>query len=194
MRQYSIDARNIKNPIYPCPIQMGGKNANGQMLSIGNYYLSLDGKPFFGVCGEAHFSRMNRELWEDEIIKMKAGGLNIIATYIFWIHHEEIEGTFDFSGNKDLRFFLELCKKIICMLFYVSVPFPMENAEMAVFLTGSMVSLSIFAAMILPICIIPDAFMNRSINRLKDCYSKTMVLSLVYSWRTNMSMLPVPGK
>lgn len=25
MRQYSIDARNIKNPIYPCPIQMGGK-------------------------------------------------------------------------------------------------------------------------------------------------------------------------
>lgn len=83
MRQYSIDARNIKNPIYPCPIQMGGKNANGQMLSIGNYYLSLDGKPFFGICGEAHFSRMNRELWEDEIIKMKAGGLNIIATYIF---------------------------------------------------------------------------------------------------------------
>ena len=77
---------------------------------------------------------------------------------------------------------------------FMSVPFPMENAEMAVFLTGSMVSLSIFAAMILPICIIPDAFMNRSINRLKDCYSKTMVLSLVYSWRTNMSMLPVPGK
>ena len=111
MRQYSIDARNIKNPIYPCPIKMGGKNANGQMLSIGNYYLSLNGKPFFGICGEAHFSRMNRELWEDEIIKMKAGGLNIIATYIFWIHHEEIEGTFDFSGNKDLRIFLELCKK-----------------------------------------------------------------------------------
>ena len=111
MRQYSIDARNIKNPIYPCPIQMGGKNANGQMLSIGNYYLSLDGKPFFGICGEAHFSRINRELWEDEIIKMKAGGLNMIATYIFWIHHEEIEGTFDFSGNKDLRLFLELCKK-----------------------------------------------------------------------------------
>ena len=177
MRQYSIDARNIKNPIYPCPIQMGGKNANGQMLSIGNYYLSLDGKPFFGICGEAHFSRINRELWEDEIIKMKAGGLNMIATYIFWIHHEEIEGTFDFSGNKDLRLFLELCKK---NHMYV--------------LTGSMVSLSIFAAMILPICIIPDAFMNRSINRLKDYYSKTMVLSLVSSWRTNMSTLPVPGK
>ena len=80
------------------------------------------------------------------------------------------------------------------MSFYVSVLFLMENAETVVSPIGCMDSLSIFAAMILPICIIPDAFMNRSINRLKDCYSKTMVLSLVYSWRTNMSMLPVPGK
>ncbi len=111
MREYSIDAREIKNPIYKAPINMGGCNAAGQELAIMNYYLTLGGNPFFAVCGEAHFSRMNPELWEDEIIKMKQGGLNIIASYIFWIHHEEIEGEFDWSGGRNLRRFLELCKK-----------------------------------------------------------------------------------
>lgn len=111
MREYKIDARNIKNPIYPAPIDMGGYNDKGQALSITNYYLQIDEKPFFAICGEAHFSRMNEALWEDEILKMKMGGLNIVASYIFWIHHEEIEGKFDWSGNKNLRKFVELCKK-----------------------------------------------------------------------------------
>ncbi len=111
MREYSIDARNIKNPIYPAPINMGGCNDKGQAFSIQNYYLQYDEKPFYAICGEAHFSRMNEKLWEDEIIKMKMGGLNIIASYIFWIHHEEMEGQFDWSGNKNLRRFVELCKK-----------------------------------------------------------------------------------
>ena len=30
---------------------------------------------------------------------MKAGGVDIVATYVFWIHHEEIEGQFDWSGR-----------------------------------------------------------------------------------------------
>lgn len=111
MREYSIDARRIKNPIYKATIDMGGCDRNGKKLEIGNYYLQYDGKPFFAICGEAHFSRINAELWEDEIIKMKQGGLNIIASYIFWIHHEEEEGKFDWQGNKNLRKFLEICKK-----------------------------------------------------------------------------------
>lgn len=111
MREYQIDARKICNPIYPAPIEMGGSDDKGQKLEIMNYYLQLNDTPFFAICGEAHFSRMNEALWEDEIIKMKMGGLNIIATYIFWIHHEEIEGEFDWTGNKNLRKFIELCKK-----------------------------------------------------------------------------------
>ena len=42
---------------------------------------------------------------------MKAGGINIIATYIFWIHHEEEEGRFRFDGNRDIRRFVQLCRK-----------------------------------------------------------------------------------
>jgi beta-galactosidase GanA len=40
--------------------------------------------------------------------KIKAGGISVIATYIFWIYHEEIEGEFDWTGRRDLRHFLEL--------------------------------------------------------------------------------------
>ncbi len=42
---------------------------------------------------------------------MKAGGIRIVSTYIFWIHHEEIEGQFDWSGRRDLHRFVELAGK-----------------------------------------------------------------------------------
>ena len=37
--------------------------------------------------------------------------MDIIATYVFWIHHEEEEGVFDFTGQRNLHRFLELCEK-----------------------------------------------------------------------------------
>lgn len=42
---------------------------------------------------------------------MKAGGTQIVATYVFWIPHEEVEGQFDWSSHRDLRKFVELCAK-----------------------------------------------------------------------------------
>ena len=61
--------------------------------------------------GEIHFSRLPHEYWEEAILKMKSGGINVISTYVFWSIHEEKEGVFDWSGDRDLRHFLELCKK-----------------------------------------------------------------------------------
>ena len=42
---------------------------------------------------------------------MKAGGVDIASTYVFWIHHEEIEGQYDFSENRDLNYFVKTCKE-----------------------------------------------------------------------------------
>jgi hypothetical protein len=42
---------------------------------------------------------------------MKAAGVQIVSTYIIWIHHEETEGVFDWSGQRDLRRFVQLCAK-----------------------------------------------------------------------------------
>lgn len=80
-------------------------------IDVNSYYMSLDGKPAIPVLGEFHFSRYPQEQWEEEILKIKAGGITILPTYVFWAIHEEREGVFDWSGNKNLRHFLELCKK-----------------------------------------------------------------------------------
>src|SRR5581483_8516024 len=57
-------------------------------------------------------SRYPREEWRDELLKMKAGGLTVVSTYVFWIHQEEVEGKFDWSGQRSLGDFLELCKDL----------------------------------------------------------------------------------
>ncbi len=96
-------------------LEMGSDNAgrspDGSTLTVNSRYLVLDGKPWLPVMGEFHFSRYPQKYWEEEIAKMKAGGVQIISTYIFWIHHEEIEGQFDWSGQRDLRTFVELCAR-----------------------------------------------------------------------------------
>ncbi len=74
-------------------------------------YLTKDEKPWFPVMGEIHFSRYRAELWEESLRKMKAGGLSIASVYVIWIHHEEEEGKFDFTGSRSLRCFLEAAKK-----------------------------------------------------------------------------------
>jgi hypothetical protein len=70
-----------------------------------------DGKPWYPIMGEMHYSRCRAADWESSILKMKAGGIQVISSYLIWNHHEESEGRFDWTGDRDLRTFLELCRK-----------------------------------------------------------------------------------
>ena len=36
------------------------------------YFLTRDGKPWYPVMGEIHFSRLKESLWRDAVAKMKA--------------------------------------------------------------------------------------------------------------------------
>lgn len=87
------------------------KSPSGRVLGVNSRYLTLDGKPWLPVMGEFHFSRFPDSQWEEELLKMKAAGVNIVATYVIWIHHEEIEGQFDWQGQRNLRAFAQLCAK-----------------------------------------------------------------------------------
>lgn len=109
--EYSIDATATPPPPETGFLNMGGTSPTGHELAVNSRYLSLDGKPWLPVMGEFHYSRYPEKYWNEELLKMKAGGVQVVATYIFWIHHEEIEGQFDWSGQRDLRHFIELCKK-----------------------------------------------------------------------------------
>lgn len=75
-------------------------------------YLMKDDKAWFPVMGEMHFTRYHEELWEESLRKIKAGGVTIVSTYLIWIHHEEEEGVFDFSGCRNIRKYVELCGKV----------------------------------------------------------------------------------
>ncbi len=106
-----VDASKAVAPPQALPFATGGRSPDGHVLSVNNRYMLLDGKPWFPVMGEFQYSRYPAEHWEEELLKMKAGGIRIVSTYIFWIHHEEIEGQFDWSGRRSLRRFVELADK-----------------------------------------------------------------------------------
>lgn len=75
-------------------------------------YLTRDGKPYIYRMGEIHYSRVKCCDWERELRKMKDGGIDIIASYVFWNHHEDVCGEFDFSGNRDIRGFVDACERL----------------------------------------------------------------------------------
>jgi hypothetical protein len=113
-----FDARDSIPTPSPVPTKLGSNRApDGSTLTVNSQYLMRDGKPWIPVMGEFHYSRYPEAYWEEEILKMKASGVQVIATYVIWIHHEEIEGQFDWSGQRDLRRFAELCAKHGMLLY-----------------------------------------------------------------------------
>ena len=79
--------------------------------------LIRNGKPWFPVMGEFHYSRYRKQDWKKELQKMKAGGIDIVASYVIWIHHEEEEGRFFVGENCDLAHFLELIQELGMLMF-----------------------------------------------------------------------------
>ena len=73
--------------------------------------LLVDGRRVVPVMGEIHYSRLPEDEWESAVKNMKAGGVTMIATYVFWNHVEELEDQWDWSGSRNLRHFLEICKQ-----------------------------------------------------------------------------------
>ncbi len=86
-------------------------NPDGRTIEVDRHGFIIDGHYALPVMGEIHYARVPRCEWRREIQKMRAGGITIIATYCFWIHHEAEEGRWDWSGNKDLHAFLLVCQE-----------------------------------------------------------------------------------
>lgn len=90
-------------------------------FGTGDYDLKVDNKgillrqpdgsmaPLLPVMGEIHPSRVRESDWSRELDKMKEGGITVVACYLFWSHHEAKEGQFDWTGNRNIRRFVQLC-------------------------------------------------------------------------------------
>ncbi len=82
------------------------RNPAGAAIGVDATSLLLNGRRWMPVMGELHYTRVPADRWREELLKMKAGGIDCVASYVFWIHHEELEGRHDWSGDRDLRRFV----------------------------------------------------------------------------------------
>jgi hypothetical protein len=93
-------------------VNYGGMNqmlAPKSPVSYDERSVFVNGRRVLLSCGEMHYPRSTRAMWPSLLERSKALGLNTIATYVFWNYHEASRGIFDFSGERDLGHFLDLC-------------------------------------------------------------------------------------
>ncbi|MFJ4902125.1 beta-galactosidase [Streptomyces sp. NPDC088727] len=109
------------------PLANAGGAAGGITYGVTRNGWSRDGVPWYPVSGEFHYVRHPAGLWERELGKMRAAGVGIVATYVFWNHHERTEGTFDWTGRRNLRAFVAAAQRQ-GMLVWLRVG-PFINAE-----------------------------------------------------------------
>ncbi|MGO4421522.1 beta-galactosidase, partial [Streptomyces sp. MCAF7] len=91
---------------------MGSSADAPHSLTIDSQSLIRDGRRWIPVMGEFHFSRYPAAEWREELLKIKAGGIDLLATYLFWNQHEDERGTLRFDGDLDLRRFVTLCGEL----------------------------------------------------------------------------------
>ncbi len=78
---------------------------------VGEKTFLLNDKPFVVKAAEVHYPRIPREYWGQRIKMCKALGMNTLCIYIFWNAHEQQQDVFDFTGNNDIRAFVQLAQK-----------------------------------------------------------------------------------
>lgn len=88
------------------------RNPAGSVIGVDSLSLLLDGRRWMPVMGELHYTRVPAASWREELLKMKAGGIDCVATYVFWLHHEEVEGVHDWSSDCDLRRFVSTVAEV----------------------------------------------------------------------------------
>ena len=109
---HSIDlTQNVTEPKATNLGQGTNFNPAGDTITADNRSFFFNEKPWMPVAGEFHFSRYPENEWYDELSKIKAGGIEIVSTYVFWIHHQEQPGEFDFAENKSLRYFVKSMRR-----------------------------------------------------------------------------------
>ena len=90
----------------------GYPEARSFVIDYENNCFLKDGKPFRYISGCFHYFRVPRFYWKDRLMKMKAGGLNSVQTYVAWNIHEPVHGQYNFEGDADLVSFIELANSV----------------------------------------------------------------------------------
>ncbi|MCE0535558.1 beta-galactosidase [Kineosporia rhizophila] len=109
MPELSIRFRDWEEPAGRLP--MGDAGAHHR-VGLTSRHLLRDGRPWIPVSGEIHYSRVPRERWRERLVLMRSGGIDVVSTYLIWIHHEPVQGQARFDGDLDVAEFVRLCAEL----------------------------------------------------------------------------------
>lgn len=103
------------------------------MIQIQQQEFIKDGKKTIILSGEIHYFRTDPNNWPFLLDKLIETGCNVVASYVPWIIHEEIEGDYDFKGKKhpshNLKAFIKLAQSKGLMVFLRPGPFIMAEMK-----------------------------------------------------------------
>ena len=106
---------------------MGETQRNGNPVVLTERGIEIGGRYEVLLCGSLFYFRLPRAVWQDRIAKLKAVGYNCVDVYFPWNYHEKEDGSFDFTGERDVRAFLQALKE--AGLFVIARPGPYICSE-----------------------------------------------------------------
>lgn len=77
--QHEIDLQKASNPPLNY-LNLGNAGPVGNEIRVNNIYMEIGGKPVLPVMGEFHYVRTDHRYWRDTLLKMKASGVDMVAT------------------------------------------------------------------------------------------------------------------
>lgn len=103
----SVRPQPWPRPARRAPMPAASEGALG--LAVTDRALIRNGTSWIPISGELHYSRTPRARWGERARQLRAGGITVVATYVFWIHHVPLPGDARFDGQLDVAAFVDEC-------------------------------------------------------------------------------------
>lgn len=97
------------NLLFIAVVALAAGHARSQtsVLTIESNRFMKNGQPWRILSGSMHYFRLHPDHWQDRMERVKATGLNTVSFYIPWNYHELQQGSFNFTGGRNVTRYIE---------------------------------------------------------------------------------------
>lgn len=78
-------------------------------LAVTDRAILREGRGWIPISGELHYSRLPRHRWTERLRQLRAAGITVASSYVFWSHHVPRRGEPRFDGRFDVGAFVDAC-------------------------------------------------------------------------------------
>ncbi|HYP74108.1 MAG TPA: beta-galactosidase [Microbacterium sp.] len=100
-----VTHRGWPQPPVPAAQPAPGDAARG--ITVTDRAVLRGGVGVVPVSGELHYSRLPRARWGERLRQLRAAGITLASTYVFWNHHEPVRGQARFDDHLDVAAFID---------------------------------------------------------------------------------------